>query len=125
MGRLPKTSVDDPDSLSISALYLRVERALRDDLPGQMWVSGEVRSLSVSSRGHCYMDVVDPATRNESDRPVLKVVCWSTRWSRIRSSLDRLGINFDAGLIVRVRGEVQLYRPRGEISFIVSELDTD
>jgi exodeoxyribonuclease VII large subunit len=125
MGRLPKTSVDDPDSLSISALYLRVERALRDDLPGQMWVSGEVRSLSVSSRGHCYMDVVDLATRNESDRPVLKVVCWSTRWSRIRSSLDRLGINFDAGLIVRVRGEVQLYRPRGEISFIVSELDTD
>ncbi len=71
------------------------------------------------------MDLVDPANRGDSDRPVLKVVCWSTRWARIRSSLDRLGIAFDAGMVVRVRGEVQLYQPRGEISFIVSELDTD
>ena len=28
-------------------------------------------------------------------------------------------------MVVRVRGEVQLYKPRGEISFILSELDTD
>ena len=113
------------DSLSIGALYRHVDRAIHDALPGQLWVTGEVRSVSVSSRGICYMDLVDPANRDDSDRPVLKVVCWSTRWARIRTSLDRLGITFDAGMVVRVRGEVQLYQPRGEISFIVSELDTD
>ena len=37
----------------------------------------------------------------------------------------RLGIVLDTGLVVRVRGEVQLYKPRGDISFILSELDTD
>jgi exodeoxyribonuclease VII large subunit len=56
---------------------------------------------------------------------VLKVVCWSSRWSRVRTTLDQLGITLDAGLVVRVRGEVQLYKPRGDISFILSEFDTD
>jgi exodeoxyribonuclease VII large subunit len=125
MGRGPAAAVKQDESLSIAALYRRVDRAIHDAVPGQLWVTGEVRSVSVSSRGICYMDLVDPANRRDSDRPVLKVVCWSTRWARIRSSLDRLGIAFDAGMVVRVRGEVQLYQPRGEISFIVSELDTD
>ncbi len=118
---------DEPgeESLSIGALYRRVDRAIHHALPGQVWVTGEVRSVNVSSRGICYMDLVDPANRRDSDRPVLKAVCWSSRWARIRSSLDRLGIAFDAGMVVRARGEVQLYQPRGEISFIVSELDTD
>jgi exodeoxyribonuclease VII large subunit len=115
----------DPDALSISDLYLRVDRALKRALPGELWVSGEVRSFNVSSRGHCYLDLVDPVKAQDNGTPVLKVVCWSSRWSRIRSSLDQLGIALDVGLVVRVKGEVQLYKPRGDISFILSELDTD
>jgi exodeoxyribonuclease VII large subunit len=115
----------EADALSISALYARIDRALKGALPGQVWVSGEVRSFNVSSRGHCYMDLVDPSHAQDSGSPVLKVVCWSGRWGRVRSTLDQLGINLDAGLVVRVRGEVQLYKPRGDISFILSELDTD
>jgi exodeoxyribonuclease VII large subunit len=112
-------------SLSIADLYGRVDRALRAALPGQVWVSGEVRSFNVSSRGHCYIDLVDPTGAHDTGSPVLKVVCWSSRWSRVRTTLDQLGITLDAGLVVRVRGEVQLYKPRGDISFILSEFDTD
>ncbi|MBV8462089.1 MAG: exodeoxyribonuclease VII large subunit, partial [Acidimicrobiales bacterium] len=115
----------DAESLSISALYRRVDRAVRSAVPGQVWVSGEVRSVSVSSRGICYLELVDPADRRASDRPVLKAVCWSRRWATIETGLDRLGVALEAGLVVRLRGEVQLYSPRGEISFIVSDLDTE
>jgi exodeoxyribonuclease VII large subunit len=118
-------AVGDRPALSITELYGRVDRALQDALPGEVWVSGEVRSFNVSSRGHCYLDLVDPKNAQDTGSPVLKVVCWSGRWSRVRSSLDQLGITLDAGLVVRVRGEVQLYKPRGDISFILSELDTD
>jgi len=115
----------DRPSLSIADLYGRVDRALRAALPGQIWVSGEVRSFNVSSRGHCYIDLVDPTGAHDTGSPVLKVVCWSSRWSRVRTTLDQLGITLNAGLVVRVRGEVQLYKPRGDISFILSEFDTD
>ncbi len=121
----PGTQASDPDALSISALYHRIDRALKGALPGPVWVSGEVRSFNVSSRGICYLDLVDPVNAQDNATPVLKVVCWSSRWSRIRSTLDQLGITLDAGLMVRARGEVQLYKPRGDISFILSELDTD
>ena len=56
---------------------------------------------------------------------MLNVKCWSTRWRSVRSTLDRLGITLDAGMVVRVRGEVQFYKPRGTVDFILSELDTD
>ncbi len=117
---------DDPRaSLSIGDLYARVDQALRQALPGQVWVSGEVRSFNVSSRGHCYLNLVDPIGSHDMGAPVLKVVCWSSRWVRVRGSLDQLGISLDAGLVVRVRGEVQLYKPRGDLSFILTELDTE
>jgi exodeoxyribonuclease VII large subunit len=115
----------DPEALSISDLYLRIDRALKRAVPGEVWVTGEVRSFNVSSRGICYIDLVDPIKAQDNATPVLKVVCWSGRWSRVRTTLDQLGITLDVGLVVRVRGEVQLYKPRGDISFILSELDTD
>ncbi len=121
----PDLGLGDRPSFSIADLYGRVDRALRSALPGQIWVSGEVRSFNVSSRGHCYIDLVDPASAHDTGSPVLKVVCWSSRWSRVRTTLDQLGITLNAGLVVRVRGEVQLYKPRGDISFILSEFDTD
>ncbi len=118
-------AVSDRPSLSIADLYDRVDQALHAALPGEVWVSGEVRSFNVSSRGHCYIDLIDPSGAQDMGAPVLKMVCWSSRWARVRATLDQLGIALDAGLVVRVRGEVQLYKPRGDISFILSELDTD
>ncbi len=110
---------------TIGGLYRRIDRALKGELPGEVWVQGEVRSFNVSSRGHCYIELVDPASAHDAGSPVLRVVCWSSRWGRVRSTLDQLGMAFDAGLVVRVRGEVRLYKQRGDISFIVTELDTD
>src|SRR5271165_1538538 len=114
-----------PDALSIGDLYRRIDRALARAIPGEVWVSGEVRSFNVSSSGHCYLELVDPAVAHDNSTPVLKVVCWSSRWRIVRAELNNLGIALDAGLVVRVRGKVQLYKPRGDISFILSDLDTD
>lgn len=116
---------DGKPVLSITELYQGIEQALRGAFPTEIWVAGEVRSFNVSSRGHCYLDLVDPAGAKDAGAPVLKVICWSGRWGRLRAKLDGLGITLDAGLVVRVRGELQLYRARGDISLILSEMDTD
>ena len=75
--------------------------------------------------GHCFIDLVDPTNAQDSGAPTLNVKCWSTRWRSVRATLDRLGIVLDAGMVVRVRGEVQFYKTRGTVDFILSELDTD
>ncbi|MGH9080315.1 MAG: exodeoxyribonuclease VII large subunit [Acidimicrobiales bacterium] len=121
----PGTPVRGQDTLSIRDFYRQIERALNGALTGEVWISGEVRSLNVSSKGLCYIDLVDPVHARDNASPVLKVVCWSRRWATVRNTLAGLGIVVETGMVVRVRGAVQLYQPRGEVSLVLSELDTD
>jgi len=114
-----------PDALSITEFYQRVDRAIRRSFPEELWITGEIRSMKVLPRGHCFIDLVDPTNAQDNGAPTLNVKCWSTRWRSVRSTLDRLGVTLDAGMVVRVRGEVQFYRARGTVDFILSELDTD
>ncbi len=114
-----------PDALSITDFYDQVDQALRSSFPDEIWVTGEIRSMKVLTRGHCFIDLVDPANAQDSGAPTLNVKCWSTRWRSVRSILDRLGIVLDTGMVVRVRGEVQFYKARGTVDFILSELDTE
>lgn len=114
-----------PDALSITEFYRRVDRSIRSSFPEDLWITGEIRSIKVLPRGHCFIDLVDPTYARDSGAPTLNVKCWSTRWRSVRSTLDHLGIVLDSGMVVRGRGEVQFYKARGTVDFILSELDTD
>jgi hypothetical protein len=115
-----------PDALSITEFYNGGSTGPSEtSFPEELWITGEIRSIKVLPRGHCFIDLVDPTNAQDSGAPTLNVKCWSTRWRSVRSTLDRLGIVLDSGMVVRVRGEVQFYKARGTVDFILSELDTD
>jgi exodeoxyribonuclease VII large subunit len=114
-----------PDALSITDLYARVDRAVRSTFPDEVWITGEIRSIKVNANGHCFIDLVDPANSQASGAPQLSVKCWANRWRTVRSTLDRLGITLEAGMVVRARGEVEFYKVRGSVDFKLSDLDTD
>ncbi|MGP0029621.1 MAG: exodeoxyribonuclease VII large subunit [Acidimicrobiales bacterium] len=119
--------------LSIGALYDEAEAALASAFPRrrQLWVRGEIQSLSDQSgrSGHCYLDLVDPEEGSGGSPsrgrgvPALKVKCWKGTWGPLRSALGRDGIVLAEGMVVVLRGSIELYRPKGEIDFILSELD--
>jgi exodeoxyribonuclease VII large subunit len=118
--------------LSIGALYDEVEAALTSAFPRsrQLWVRGEIQSFSDQSgrSGHCYLDLVDPedaagpAPRGRG-APALKVKCWKGTWGPMKAALGKEGISLAEGMVVVLRGSLDLYRPKGEIGFILSELD--
>jgi exodeoxyribonuclease VII large subunit len=119
--------------LSIGGLYDEVEDALTSTFPRhrQLWVRGEIHSFSDQSgrSGHCYLDLVDPdesgadsASRGRG-APALKVKCWKTSWLPMKGGLAKNGIVLAEGMVVVLRGTIDLYRPKGEIGFILSELD--
>jgi exodeoxyribonuclease VII large subunit len=97
----------------------------------QLWVRGEIHSFSDQSgrSGHCYLDLVDPDEGGGSGvprgrgAPALKVKCWKGTWGTMRSALGKEGIALAEGMVVVMRGTLDLYRPKGEIGFILSELD--
>jgi exodeoxyribonuclease VII large subunit len=119
--------------LSIGALYDEVEDALTSTFPRhrQLWVRGEIHSFSDQSgrSGHCYLDLVDPdesgggSVSRGRGAPALKVKCWKGAWLPMKGGLAKNGIVLAEGMVVVLRGTIDLYRPKGEIGFILSELD--
>ncbi|HEY1444138.1 MAG TPA: exodeoxyribonuclease VII large subunit [Acidimicrobiales bacterium] len=121
-------------ALSIGGLYDEVEAALAQSFPRRrhVWVRGEIQHLSDHRSGHLYLDLVDPEEetgrgggrgRARGGEPVLKVKCWRTAWAPLRHSLAKEGIELADGMVVVLRGSLDLYRARGELSFILADID--
>ncbi len=135
----PLAAADDPTEdggrsgvLSIGALYDQVDAALTSTFPRNrpLWVRGEIQSFADQSgrSGHCYLDLVDPDSGGGSaprgrGAPALKVKCWKGSWAPMRGALAKAGITLAEGMVVVLRGTIDLYRPKGEIGFILTELD--
>ena len=112
------------DALTIAGLYNEVEGAIAAVFPAgrQVWVRGEVQQVS-DRTGHCYLDLVDHDDAGGRDAPVLKVKCWRSTWSALKGRLSAQGIELQQGMVVTLLGRLDLYRARGELGFIVSDID--
>jgi exodeoxyribonuclease VII large subunit len=140
-GRTPSASPDaydpephrdtHPDVLSIGGLYEAVEGALSRAFPRTrpLWVRGEIAHLSDHRSGHLYMSLVDPdddgraGPRSRGGQPTLNVKCWRTSWGPLRHGLAKQGVELAEGMVVVLRGTLDLYRAKGEISLILVEVD--
>jgi len=118
--------------LSIGSLYEEVQGALNAAFPRnrQLWVRGEIQHISDHRSGHLYMDLVDPGDEGAPPRaaarggvPTLNVKCWRSSWAPLRHGLAKEGIELAEGMVVVLRGTLDLYRAKGEISFILAEVD--
>ena len=116
---------------SIGGLYERVEGALTQAFPRNrhLWVRGEVAHVSDHRSGHLYLSLVDPQDevgrrdRNRGTVPTLNVKCWRSSWAPLRHGLAKQGIELTEGMVVVLRGSLDLYRAKGEISLILVEVD--
>jgi exodeoxyribonuclease VII large subunit len=121
-----------PDVHSVSGLYEAVEGALTRAFPRTrpLWVRGEIAHLSDHRSGHLYVDLVDPdagegrgGPRGRGGAPTLHVKCWRTSWGPLRHGLAKQGIELAEGMVVVLRGTLDLYRAKGEVSLILVEID--
>jgi exodeoxyribonuclease VII large subunit len=133
-----------PEALSIGEVYAQVEGALAQAFPRNrpLWVRGEISHLSDHRSGHLYLDLVEPddggsgaggaggagrtggsGGRSRGGAPALQVKCWRSSWAPLRHNLAKQGIELAEGMVVVLRGTIDLYRAKGEISLILVEVD--
>src|SRR3712207_4677209 len=94
--------------LSVSELTSQVRGALEDRF-ASVWVEGEISNYRQAASGHWYFTVRDEGAQ-------LRSTCFRGVNARIR-------FRPSDGLLVRVRGRMTVYEPRGEYELIVEALD--
>lgn len=118
---------DARPAFTVSALLGEVRRVLNEGFPpgAGVWVRGEIQRVTDHRSGHCYIDLVDPEAGAAHDAPVLKVNCWRSTWGPLKRLLADRGITLQEGMVVTLRGRVDLYAPRAQVNLVVAELDVD
>jgi exodeoxyribonuclease VII large subunit len=94
--------------LTVSELTAQVRGALEGRF-ASVWVEGEISNFRQAASGHWYFTVRDDAAQ-------LRATCFRGVNSRIR-------FRPSDGLLVRARGRLTVYEPRGEYEILVEALD--
>ena len=94
--------------LSVSELTSQVRGAIENRF-ASIWVEGEISNFRPAASGHWYFTVRD-------DGAQVRATCFRGVNCRIR-------FRPSDGLLVRVRGRLTVYEPRGEYELVVEALD--
>jgi exodeoxyribonuclease VII large subunit len=117
----PGASADE--ALTVAEFYDRVKYAVRTEFPSDVWVTGEIRKVTVS-KGNRYLELADhdgPTSR--AGAAMLEVACWSRDWPLIGAELQAVGLELTAGLVVRIRGRVSVWEGGAKLRFSMTALD--
>jgi len=119
--REPGATADD--ALTIGEFYDRVKYAVRMEFPADVWVTGEIRKVTVS-KGNRYIELSDHhGPPGRAGGAVLDVACWSRDWPIIGAELQSVGLELTAGLVVRIRGRVSVWEGGARLRFSMTDLD--
>jgi exodeoxyribonuclease VII large subunit len=94
--------------LSVSELTSSIRSNLEKNF-GSVWVEGEISNFHAHSSGHWYFTLKDELAQ-------VRGVCY-------RSSNQRIRFRPEDGLMVRARGRLTVYAPKGEYQLIAETLE--
>jgi exodeoxyribonuclease VII large subunit len=94
--------------VSVSELTQQIRGALEKSF-GSIWVEGEVSNFRAHSSGHWYFTLKDEFAQ-------LRAACY-------RGSNQRIRFRVEDGMLVRARGRLSVYEPKGEYQLIADSLE--
>jgi exodeoxyribonuclease VII large subunit len=114
----------DTPVLSIAEFYELVTGVLEQNFGRRQpqWVRGEI--AKVFEKGHMYIDLVD-ANGSDAKPPMLGAHCWQSGWAKIKQQLAMDGVSLKPGMVVNLKGFVDVYAPQGKIGFTIQEVDIE
>ncbi|HTN78649.1 MAG TPA: exodeoxyribonuclease VII large subunit [Acidimicrobiales bacterium] len=112
--------VDPTDTYRVSELATAIGAAVRRGFPAEVWVRGEIDSLSRSAAGHVYFDLVEGVG---NERVALRVALFRATAEAVERHLARHRMRLENGLEIRIMGRVELYEARGQVNLRMSGID--
>lgn len=98
----------NPQIYQVSDLVSEMRRLMETSYP-EIWIEGEISSLSTPASGHIYFILKDEQSQ--------------LRCAMFRNRINLLGYKAKAGNLVRVRAKISVYTARGELQCIVQHME--
>ena len=123
-GGPPAPPGGDSATYDVAELLAMLAGTVEAAFPDEIWIRGQIRNLNRSRKGHVYFDLVTPAPAGRNPQDSLPVVLFD--W--YRKVVNRIlgpgaaGQMID-GVEVRIRGQVSVYRARGQLQLQMKTID--
>jgi len=113
----------DEQTFSVTELNTVIRDALREAIPGEVWVKGEIQGLRTYDSGHAYFQLVEKAGKGERVLSRLDVALFRTERAAVNAALRGAGLKLEQDVQVRVRGRIDYYTVNGKLQLIMSGID--
>jgi exodeoxyribonuclease VII large subunit len=114
----------DEPTFSVTELNTVIRDALREAVPENVWVRGEVQGLRPSRAGHMYFQLVEKDERRDRVQAALDVALFRSHLMTVRAALRQVpGVELADDVEVRVKGHIDVYPPTGRLQLIMTGID--
>lgn len=101
-----------------------IQQALYRAFRHEIWVQGEISGLRGNRADrNLFFDLVEPDPRSPGRLARAGIAILTSHRPRIEAELDTGEIRLEDGMHVRLRGRVDVYRPRGRLQLTVTGID--
>jgi exodeoxyribonuclease VII large subunit len=115
--------MDEP-TFSVTELNTAIRDALRESIPENVWVRGEVQSKRTSRAGHAYFQLVEKDERRDRVQAALDVALFRSHLMTVDAALRKVpGVELADDVEVRVKGRIDVYPPTGRLQLIMTGID--
>ncbi|MBO7415041.1 MAG: exodeoxyribonuclease VII large subunit [Bacteroidaceae bacterium] len=111
------------DNLTLLDLNRLVRYTLQSEMSGAYWVQAEISSISPSSQGHCYLELVQKDAAGRNFLAKAKANVWRGTWLKLKPSFEaRTGESLKVGMKVLLQVTVTFHEVYG-YSLVVQDID--
>jgi exodeoxyribonuclease VII large subunit len=114
----------EPGTFTVRQLTAGIQEALGAWFPGEIWVQGEIATLTRSPAGHVYFQLIEAGPPGSPPEASIAVTLFASAKAYVNTVLRQAGgVRMADGMQIRIRGRVELYGPQGRIQIRMSGID--
>lgn len=111
------------EAITLLELNGRVKSTLQFEMPDAYWVQAEISSISPSSQGHCYLELVQKDASGRTFLAKAKANIWRGTWTRLKPYFEaETGETLKVGMKVLLQVTVTFHEIYG-YSLVVQDID--
>lgn len=112
-----------PESLSLSQLNGMIKAAMQNSFSDSLWVVAEINDFRVNSSGHCYMELIEKAEKNDEIIAKIRATIWSFTFRMLAPYFETTtSYRLEAGLKVLIKVQPEFHEVYG-LNLIVKDID--